>query len=169
VKNWKEYIESTFKPSSDFTIEDKTQVGEKGIYSLTHKLTETRFDFIYPDNDWKEIGDVQFYNPKTKGWSGEFWIAEFNETEKQRLNEFLEPALERGWSNKDFYLFGKHYQSKVYWNKNFDGKNFGYHTGFGCLWFVLFPFLWAMTKLMELNLISGMKKIIIDPTNKNVC
>jgi hypothetical protein len=169
VNTWKEYIESKFRPVSDFQIEDKSQKGEIGIYSLIHKLTETRFSFIYPDDDWKKIGDVQFYNPKTKGWSGEFWEAEFNEAEKQRLNEFLEPALESGWSIKDFYFFGKHYQSKVYWNKNFDGKYFKYYTGFGCLWIFLFPIFWILTKLMELNLISGMKKIIIEPTNKNVC
>ncbi|PKL85330.1 MAG: hypothetical protein CVV22_08680 [Ignavibacteriae bacterium HGW-Ignavibacteriae-1] len=169
MNTWKEYIESKFSPISDFQIEDKTQKGEVGIYSLTHNLTETRFDFIYPDEDWKKIGDVQFYNPKTKGWSGEFWEAEFNEKEKNRLNEFLKPALEKGWSSKDFYFFGKHYQSKVYWNKSFDGKNFGYYTGFGCLWIVLFPFFWLITKLMERNLISGMKKTIIEPTNKNVC
>ena len=113
MNNWKEYIESKFSPISDFQIEDKTQKGEIGIYSLTHNLTKTRFDFIYPEENWKKIGDVQFYNPKTKGWSGEFWEAEFNETEKKRLNEFLEPALENGWSSKDFYFFGKHYQSKV--------------------------------------------------------
>jgi len=168
VKDWKEYIESTFKPISDFKIEDKTQVGEIGIYSLTHNLTETRFDFIYPDEDWKKIGDVQFYNPKTKGWSGEFWEAEFNETEKQRLNEFLEPALEKGWSSKDFFLNGEHYMSKVYWNKNFEGNSFRYYSN-GCMGLLLFPFYWAIRKLMELNILSGMKKVIIEPINKNVC
>jgi hypothetical protein len=169
MNDWKEYIEQTFSPISDFKIEDKTQTGEIGIYSLIHNLTETRFDFINPENDWKEIGDVQFYNPKTNGWSGEFWIAEFNETEKQRLNEFLEPALYKGWSSKDFYLFGKNYQSKVYWNKYFEGNTFNYYTGFGCLWIILFPLFWLITKLKEMNLLSGMKKIIIEPTNKNVC
>ena len=168
MKDWKEYIELTFKPISDFRIEDKTQVGEIGIYSLIHNLTETRFDFIYPDEDWKKIGDVQFYNPKTKGWSGEFWEAEFNETEKQRLYEFLEPALEKGWSSKDFFLSGEHFMSKVYWNKNFEGNSFRYYSN-GCIGLLLFPFYWIIRKLMELNILSGMKKVIIEPINKNVC
>jgi hypothetical protein len=169
VKNWKEYIESKFSPICDFQIEDKTQKGEIGIYSLTHKLSKTRFDFIYPDEGWKKIGDVRFYNPKTEGWSGEFSEAEFNQTEIERLNEFLKPALVDGWSSKDFYFFGKHYQSKVYWNKNFDGQKFRYYTGFGCLQFILFPIFWITTKLMEMSLISGMKTKIIEPINKNVC
>lgn len=169
MNDWKEYIELTFSPISDFKIEDKTHVGEIGIYSLTHYLTETRFDFIYPDEDWNKIGDVQFYNPKTKGWSGEFWESEFNETEKKRLDEFLKSALKDGWSSKDFYLFGKHYQSKVYWNKNFNGKSFSYYTGFGFLSLILFPFFLLTTKLMDLNLISGMKKVIVEPINKKIC
>lgn len=168
MNNWKEYIEQTFHPLSDYTIEDKTQVGQTGIFSLTHKQTGTSFAFIYPYKDWKKVDDVQFNNPKTKAWSGEFTEAEFNETERERLDEFLRPAMYDGWSSKDFYLFGNHFHSKVYWNKNFDGMYFRYYTGFGCLWFILFPIFWLITRLMELKLIRGMKKVVIEPTNKSI-
>ena len=163
MNNWKEYIEFTFNPISDFLIEDNTGLEGNGIYSLVHKLTGTRFDFIYPNDNWTKLSEVQYYNHKTEGSSGKFCEAEFNEETIKDLTEFLEPALIIGWSSKDFYLFRIHYHSKTYFNKNFQGKCFKYYTGFGCLWLPLFPLLSALIKLMDLKLISGMEEIVIEP------
>ena len=168
MNNWKEYIESTFQPPSDFKIEDKTQNGEVGIYTLTHNVSQTSFDFYFPNDNWKKIEDVQFHNPKTRGWSGEFWVSEFSESEKQGLDIFLKLALEVGWSSKDYYWNGKHFYSKIYWNKDFKGNNFNYHSN-GCISKFFFPFFWTIKKLMDLKIIGGLKKIVVEPVNKNIC
>ncbi|SNZ00970.1 hypothetical protein [Flagellimonas pacifica] len=166
MNNWKEYIEQKFQPQSDFQIEDGTFDNGNGIYRLTHNLTGTIFDFIYPDEDWKKIGDVQFYNPKTKGNSGEFWESKFSEIEKKKLDDFLEPAMKTGWSSQDFYIANKHYKSYVYWNQKFTGDRFDYNTGFGCFSVLIFPYFWINTMLKKRRIISGMKEVIIEPTEK---
>ncbi|MBW2963130.1 hypothetical protein [Mesonia aestuariivivens] len=169
MTNWKEYIDQKFQPKSDFEFVDGTTDLNNGIYRITHKVTGTIFDFIYPEYDWNKIGDVQFYNPKTKGWSGEFWESEFSETEKNKLDDFLKPAMQTGWSSQDFYIANKHYKSYVYWNKDFKGKRFSYNTGFGCLSIFIFPYFWITTELKKRKILNGMKEIIIEPINKNIC
>jgi len=153
-----------FQPKSEYEFENKEDTSGNGIFTIEHNLTKTRFLFIFPDNKWTKLRDVQFYNSKTKGWSGEFWESKISDSEIKRLDEFLKPAIEIGWSSEDFYLFGKHFQSNVYFNKRFNGKKFRYYTGFGCMWILIFPFLWISTLLMKSKIIVGMKKVTIEPT-----
>ena len=138
VDNWKDYINTKFTPVEDFNFETEDI---SNTLRISHKGTGTYFAFIWPSEDWKTFSDLQFYNDKTDGWSGEFGSAgEFSEKEIEQVEKFLEPAFKTGWASKDVYAFGKHWKSEVYWNQDMNGTKFHYYSSdLGCVSVFLLP------------------------------
>lgn len=162
MDNWKDYIDKKFVPADQFSFET-----EKDSPSLTvkHNKTGTSFYFFWPTEDWKEISDIQYHNPRTKGWSGEYnRVSKFNDEEVKILDSFLAPAFETGWVSSDIYLFDKHWKSKVYFNPDKTGTPFQYFSSeLGCLSFILFPIFWLLAFLF-----GSTKTVTIDPVKKHL-
>jgi hypothetical protein len=108
------------------------------------------------------VNDVQFYSDKTCGWSGEFGELEFSMQNVEKLNNFLTPVFESGWSSKDFYIFGKHYKSLVYGRPNLSGKKILTY-GNGCLFIIFLPFYFIVDTLVKLKVIGKVRVVNIDP------
>lgn len=159
TNTWTYYITEKFA-SDDFTHQYDNLPLSFGIY---HKKTGTSIIFYWKPGD-KIISDIQFYNNKTEGWSGEFGqTGEFCEKEKERVDLFLKPVLETGWISKDTYLFGKHWRSKVYFDNRTKSRPFYYYSSdLGCLSVLGFP-VFAV-----LAIIVGQSKTVnIPPINQN--
>lgn len=123
--------------------------------------------FIWPDDQWKKVSDIQYWNKKTEGWSGEFGDVQFNEENKKKVDEFLDSVFETGWSSKDIYLFGKHYKSIVYDRPNLKGNTFTYwSSNYGCLAFILFPIFIIIGLLIRLRILGRTEKVEIEPIRK---
>jgi|GEM_PF-1819432 len=158
IKNWKEYLERKFSDDSIFTITDKTNIKSNGIYTITAKGSETVISFIWPDNDWLTIDDIQFHNPKVKGWSGELLggngpkKGKFNQENIEYVNLILDTPLKKGWTSTDYYLFGKVFKSisKEGMNPK-SGKEILTDFNFGCIGTLLFP----ISILINIGLITG--------------
>jgi len=164
MNNWKEYIDKITVPRQDFSF-DTEEVSNTLI--ITHNKTQTKLYFIWPTENWAKLGDIQFHNARTEGWSGEFYgdLIFSNDTVKQ-VDRFLEPAFTTGWTSKDIYLFGRHFKSEVAWNLQNTGKKFYYFSSeTGCLSLILFPVFYAFSLLAKIGIIGSVKTIKIDPIN----
>lgn len=138
MENWKDYIDQKFQPKQDFDF--KTEE-DSNTLTVTHLLSGTSFIFFWPSHDWSEIHDVQFHNNQTEGWSGEYnGHLPFSPENTQKVDVFLNPAIETGWMSKDVYLFGKHFTSVVSFNGKPTRNKFRYYSSnLGCLSFILLP------------------------------
>jgi len=161
VDNWKDYIDQRFQPAEEFDIKGQEYAP---TLDIKHKRTGTVVSFIYPEDDWKTVSDIQYWNDKTRGWSGEFGKTEFDEENKKHVDDFLIPVFETGWSSKDIYLFGKFYKSEVFDRPNLKGRKFRYWgDGFGCILLILFPLL-LLVELLIMTPFLGKSEIIeIEP------
>ncbi|MGS2727958.1 hypothetical protein ACU8DI_15235 [Psychroserpens sp. BH13MA-6] len=173
IKNWKEYLEKKFSDHSVFTIDDKTNIKSNGIYSVTAKDCETEISFIWPDNEWLTIDDIQFHNPKAKGWSGELLggngpkHGKFNQENIDYVNLVLETPLKKGWTSTDYYLFGKVFKSVSREGMNpKSGKEILTDFNFGCIGTLLFPITLLINVGLNIGLIGKKKTIIIKPMVK---
>lgn len=153
MENWKIYIDNKFIPKEEFTF---TTEDISNTLIIKHNETRTYISFIWPSDDWKKINDIQYYNDNTKGWSGEYnGDIEFSEENIIRVDNYLAPVFETGWSSKDIFIFGGHWKSIVYFNLNMTGQPFHYYSSdLGCLSVILFP-LFAL-----IAFILGQKKIV---------
>ena len=134
---------------------------------LKHIRTGTIVSFIWPDDEWKKVADIQYWNKNTEGWSGEFGDVEFNEENKEKVDEFLDSVFETGWSSKDIYLFGKHYKSIVFDRPNLKGHKFTYwSSNFGCLALILFPIFLIIGLLIRIGILGRIETIEIEAINK---
>jgi hypothetical protein len=170
IKNWKEYLERKFSDHSIFTIDDKTNVKSNGVYTITAKGSKTGISFIWPDNDWMTIDDIQFHNSKVKSWSGELLggngpkHGKFNQENIDYVNEVLETPLKKGWTSTDYYLFGKIFKSvsKEGMNPNI-GKKILTDYKFGCIGTILFPITFIIDFGINKGLIGKKKTSIVKP------
>jgi len=162
VTNWKDYIDKKFIPTVDFEF-----VTDKDSSSLTikHKRTGTSVFFLWPTDSWDKIEDIQFFNDKTKGWSGENGPFEFNETGILKVDNLLEPVFNTGWTSRDIFLFGHHFKSIVHFDKDKKGIGFHYYSSdMGCVSILLFPILTILAGLKRLTGMTDIKNI--EPINK---
>jgi hypothetical protein len=161
VVNWKDYIDQKFQPADEFEINRQQ---DSPSLDIKHIRTGNIVSFINPKSDWKTVADIQYWNHKTKGWSGEFGETEFDEENKNYVDDFLIPVFETGWSSKDIYLFGKFYKSEVFDRPNLKGRKFGYWgDGFGCILLILFPLFIAIELLIMTPLLGKAEIIEIEP------
>lgn len=164
IENWKEYIDQKFQPLEDFEIKEQE---DSSTIDLKHIRTGTIVSFIWPDDEWKRVSDIQYWNKKTQGWSGEFGDVEFNEENRKKVDKFLDSVFETGWSSKDIYLFGKHYKSIVFDQPNFEGHKFTFWSSyFGCLTLIFFPLFLVFGLLIRIGILGKVKKIEIQPIKK---
>jgi hypothetical protein len=124
--------------------------------------------FIWPDDDWKKVSDIQYWNKKTEGWSGEFGDVKFNEENKAKVDKFLDSVFETGWSSKDIYLFGKHYKSIVFDRPNLKGHKFTYwSSNYGCLALILFPIFLIIGLLIRARILGRIEQVEIEAIKNN--
>ena len=170
IKNWKEYLERKFSDQSIFTIDDKTNDLSNGVYTITAIGNETEISFIWPDNDWLTIDDIQFHNPKVNSWSGELLggngpkHGKFNQENIDYVNQVLETPLKKGWTSTDYYLFSKIFKSvsKEGMNPNV-GKRILTDYKFGCIGTILFPITFIIDFGINKGLIGKKKTSIVKP------
>ncbi len=127
---------------------------------------------MFPNEDWSEINDVQYYNSNTKGWSGKSWMQidpnqdyiKFNQKSLELINEYLAPVFKTGWSSIDLYIFNKHYKSIVYKEQNFIGKPFKYtNANYGCISIILFPLFILLEALIKKGIIGKIERLNLKP------
>lgn len=162
MTSWKEYIENKFQPRNEFLFSNNDL---PEMLTITHNSSQTYFTFLFMFDDWNRVIDIQFHNIKTQGWSGEFQgDFTYDKDTSQRVDNFLSPAFETGWTSKDIFLFGKHFKSVVYWNLTQTGSTFkSYSSDLGCLSLILFPFFELLCLL-----IGEVKIVKIEPINNTV-
>lgn len=159
MKNWREYIDQKFQPTSDFTFKSEDV---SNTLTITHIASETNVSFIWPRDNWTGLADIQFYNPKTRGWSGEYWgELDFSEENIKAVDSFLDPVFKDGWTSIDTYIGGNHWKSKVYRNLQMTGTPFTYYSSeTGCLATIFFPITWTIATLF-----GKKEKVLIQPIN----
>lgn len=159
MDNWRDYIDFKFTPKEEFTF----KIEYANTISIKHIKTGTTFTFWAETQDWYNLADVQYYNDKAIGFSGEFnEVLPFKPEKIIHVDNFLKPAFETGWVSKDIFLFEKHWKSKVYFNPNMRGKGFHYYSSrLGCLSIILFPLFSIFAFFF------GQKKVVIISPVKN--
>jgi hypothetical protein len=170
IKNWKDYLERKFSDHSTFTIDDKTNVLSNGIYKVTAKGSETEISFIWPDDDWLSLDDIQFHNPKVNGWSGELLggngpeIGKFNQENIDYVNQVLDTPLNKGWTSSDYFLFDKVFKSVSYEGVDpIKGKRILTDYKFGFIGIILFPITFFIDILINKGYLGKKKTIIVKP------
>ncbi|WP_417195357.1 hypothetical protein [Bizionia sp.] len=170
IKNWKDYLEMKFSDRTIYTINDATDVLSNGTYSIIAKGSETEICFIWPDKDWLTIDDIQFYNTKVRGWSGELLggngpkNGEFNQKNIEHVNLVLETPLKKGWTSTDYFLFGKIFKSVTKEGINPDaGLVILTDYNYGCIGMILFPISLLIDFGVTKGLIGRKKISIIKP------
>ena len=161
MTNWKDYIDNKFIPTSDFVF-----TPDKDSTSLTikHNRTGTSVFFLWPTDNWDKIEDVQFFNDKTRGWSGENGSFDFSDKDRDRIEKLLEPVFKTGWLSRDIYLFGHHFKSIVHFDNKAKGLGFHYYSSdLGCASIILFPILTILAGLIRIMGLTERK--FIEPIN----
>lgn len=168
ITNWNEYLYDKFSNHELYNIE--REANKRG-YLIKSKTNNTIIWFYINDNN--VIEECQYNNSDRKGWSSELifpfcgW-GEFNQSSVDKLNNILITPIEKGWISIDYYLRGKLYKSKTYFDQNKNSKPFqSLNNNIGCYFFIFFPFYFLVTKLIENNIIGQKKEIVIHPIEKN--
>ena len=134
---------------------------------IRHIATGTVVNFICPDDNWKKVADIQYWNKRTEGCSGELGDVEFNQDNKNAVDQFLNSVFETGWSSKDIYLFGKHYKSIVFDQPNLKGNKFTYwSSNYGCLALILFPIFIVIELFIKIGILGRIEQIEIESIRK---
>ena len=143
MQNWKEYIEWRFRKKDGFEF-----TMHKDYILIADTKSKTNFHFYTDSLAWNSLSDVQFHNDMTRGWSGEYKAAKFNQQEIELLESFLKPAFETGWISKDIFISRKHWKSTVYFNNEMTGSPFIYYSSeTGILSKLFFPLTSLIVKL----------------------
>ncbi|WP_156179540.1 hypothetical protein [Bizionia psychrotolerans] len=170
IKNWKDYLEMKFSDQTIYTINDATDVLSNGTYSITAKGSETEICFIWPDEDWLTIDDIQFYDTKVRSWSGELLggngpkKGRFNQKNIEYVNLVLETPIKKGWTSTDYFFFGKIFKSVTKEGINPDaGLVIFTDYNLGCFGIILFPISLLIDFGVSTGLIGKKKISIVKP------
>ncbi|MER2998745.1 hypothetical protein [Pontibacter populi] len=167
MNNWKEYLERKFSDTSLYEIEDKTDLNSSGFYTIKSKTNQTIIDFIWPDEDWYTIEDIQFYSKSANGWSGEFDNLEFNSFNPRSVSyvdEWLSIPINKGWISEEFYINEKLFKAVSYVNdQHKKGKRLLVDFNFGCLGLILFPVTFILNFALDKGLLGEKKTIVVEP------
>ena len=110
MKNWRGYLDHKFSNTTLYETEDKTNLKSNGYYTIKSKTNQPILDFIWPDDDWQTIDDIQFYSKSANGWSGEFDNLEYGSFDPESVtyvDEWLSVPIKKGWISEEFYINGR--------------------------------------------------------------
>jgi len=172
-KNWKEYIKHKFE-GDEFIFDDRT--GEKISYlDIRSTVSTCKISFIWPNKEWTEIDDVQYYSLETQAWSGESIgpnpkkFGKLSPDNIKLIDNFLKIPLEIGWIGEELKLFGKTIKRTSYVRTEQKSRILTEYGGeLGCLSHLfLLPILWLVNWLIKLEIIGTRKLIIVEPMKSN--
>jgi hypothetical protein len=167
MKSWKDYIEQKFVPKEDFDFkQDDKEIeyaGQKLISSkitVTHRKTQTNFEFQNAYGDWECLDWLIMRNPKTKCCpkASIYYDDRLDDVGvKIRLEEFMYIAF-NGWTVREYYLSGKY--NRAFYYSNLGGKgNWDYAK------FKVWDIFRIIDLLLYLRIIGEEKLIVIEPIN----
>lgn len=172
-KNWKNYLERKFSDEALYQIIDNTDVLSDGVYRVKSKTNETLIDFIYPNQDWTTLDDIQFYSDSAQAWSGELLGGNnpkaglFNQENLDAVEHLLETPIKYGWISQEFYLGKRLFKSVAYINENGSkGEKIFTEYNTGLAGVMLLPFTLLINLLLHLGWIGKKSMIVVDPIEK---
>jgi hypothetical protein len=171
-ETWKEYFDEKFN-GDEFIVDDKT--GTKiGTYDISSTVSSCHITVIWPNEDWTQIEDVQFFSSQTKAWSGESLgpnpkdFGRLTQENLERLESFLEVPLVSGWTAVEYYVAGRLLKTVSFEGNGQDKRILADYTGeTGCLMILLFwPILLVIETLVSKRIIGKKRTLYIEPMNK---
>ncbi len=138
------------------------------------KDTGTGITFIMRGgNDDERLDDIQFGNKSSVAFTGEndMFIddGKFNLTNVEYADWVLSIPLRHGWRSQDYFLFGRHFKSKVFLTP---GSTKAFHyvpSPLGCLASILLlPLTPFITFLIEKGIFGEKKDVVVKPVFESI-
>lgn len=161
LHTWRDYIKHRFGNQNQFEIHEEA----RSSIRIVSKTNETIIWF-YGVQD-KLIADLHYYSTNTIAWSGEVITVDryglFLEENVQTVEEILQIPLRQGWSAIEYYLFGKIYKSRTYYNRSFEKPCFVYYPSWRSI--LTFP-IFNFARILKMSQIVTERPVIIEPVFK---
>ncbi len=167
ILNWVDYVQKKFADSSLYEILESDKQIE-----VRSKTNETVIWFsLAADSNGEQLYDCQFYSDQNKSWSGETLAPNaeygiFNQRNVNALNSVLETPIKHGWLSVNYCIGNAVLKTKTYLDQDRNAVPFVEYNG-GCLSLLLFPFLWLLIKLIDLELIGRKTETEVTPIENN--